>query len=104
MLCIFLQTINNEEDQKAFEELYKKYSKNLLTYAIGKLGRSGNFQDAEDAVSQTFCRIIMALPPPKGDEVDSKEIKNYLYATLAGICLDKLEKKNKEKSVSSFIL
>ena len=30
MLCIFLQTINNEEDQKAFEELYKKYSKNLL--------------------------------------------------------------------------
>ena len=99
MLCIFLQTINNEEDQKAFEELYKKYSKNLLTYAIGKLGRSGNFQDAEDAVSQTFCRIIMALPPPKGDEVDSKEIKNYLYATLAGICLDKLEKKNKEKSV-----
>lgn len=27
MLCIFLQTINNEEDQKAFEELYKKYSK-----------------------------------------------------------------------------
>lgn len=99
MLCIFLQTINNEEDQKAFEELYKKYSKNLLTYAIGKLGRSGNFQDAEDAVSQTFCRIIMALPPPKGDEVDSKEIKNYLYATLAGICLDKFEKKNKEKSV-----
>ena len=99
MLCIFLQTINDEEDQKAFEELYKKYSKNLLTYAIGKLGRSGNFQDAEDAVSQTFCRIIMALPPPKGDEVDSKEIKNYLYATLAGICLDKLEKKNKEKSV-----
>lgn len=75
MLCIFLQTINNEEDQKAFEELYKKYSKNLLTYAIGKLGRSGNFQDAEDAVSQTFCRIIMALPPPKGDEVDSKEYK-----------------------------
>ena len=89
----------SKKSEKAFEELYKKYSKNLLTYAIGKLGRSGNFQDAEDAVSQTFCRIIMALPPPKGDEVDSKEIKNYLYATLAGICLDKLEKKNKEKSV-----
>lgn len=73
MLCIFLQTINNEEDQKAFEELYKKYSKNLLTYAIGKLGRSGNFQDAEDAVSQTFCRIIMALPPPKGMRLTQKK-------------------------------
>ena len=99
MLCMFLQTINNEEDERAFEELYKKYSKKLLAYAIGKLGRSGNFQDAEDAVRQTFCRIIAALPPPKGDDVNSKEIKNYLYATLAGICLDKLEKKNKEKSV-----
>ena len=95
MLCMFLQTINNEEDEHAFEELYKKYSKKLLAYAIDKLGRSGNFQDAEDAV----CRIIVALPPPKGDDVNSKEIKNYLYATLAGICLDKLEKKNKEKSV-----
>lgn len=27
MLCIFLQTINNEEDQKAFEELYKSIQK-----------------------------------------------------------------------------
>ncbi len=99
MLCIFLTTIKETEDKQAFEELYKKYAKSLLSYAIIKLGKNGNFQDAEDAVSQTFCRIIVALPPPKGDDVNSKEIKNYLYATLAGICLDKIEKKNKEKSV-----
>lgn len=82
MLCMFLQTINNEEDERAFEELYKKYSKKLLAYAIGKLGRSGNFQDAEDAVSQTFCRIIAALPPPKGDDVNSKEIKKIISTQL----------------------
>ena len=27
MLCMFLQTINNEEDERAFEELYKNIQK-----------------------------------------------------------------------------
>lgn len=99
MLCMFLETIKDEDDRKAFEKLYKRYSKQLLAYAMQKFGTNGNIQDAEDAVSKTFCRIIMALPPPKGNEIYSKELKNYLYATLAGICLDELEKKRKEKSI-----
>lgn len=44
MLCMFLQTINNEEDERAFEELYKKYSKKLLAYAIGKLAEAATFR------------------------------------------------------------
>ena len=60
-MLVFLQIIDNPEEQSRFEKLYWTY-RGLMFHVAKKI--LGNDQDAEDAVQDAFLSIAKKLPLP----------------------------------------
>lgn len=96
MLTLFLAYLDNENDQKLFEELYYSYAKQMLTLAESILH---NHDDAEDVVSSVFLRIasknwdIILTIKLKND------LRNYLLKATKHTALNFI-KANKKGNVS----
>lgn len=67
--------------QLAFEELYNRHAKKLLTFLAGEVGRSW----AEDLVQETFSRLVVSLHryDPRG------HFASYLYRIARNLARDK---------------
>ena len=83
MLTVLLALIDTPEEKKRFEELYYQYER--LLYFIAKQ-RLGDVHLAEDAVNETFIRVIRHFDGI--DEIDSPRTKRYLVVILKNVCSD----------------
>ena len=92
MLGIYLAAIESEEDRATFAKIYTMYGEKKFKYALDLLKTSK--EDAEDALHESFFRIIKALPVP--DEPESKAVRNYLFITVHSVCSDMQRKSNVE--------
>jgi len=81
MLTVLLALIDTPEEKKRFEELYYQYER--LLYFIAKQ-RLGDVHLAEDAVNETFIRVIRHFDGI--DEIDSPRTKRYLVVILKNVC------------------
>ena len=92
MLGIYLAAIESEEDRATFAKIYTMYGEKMFKYALDLLKTSK--EDAEDALHESFCRIIKALPVP--DDPETKAVRNYLFITVHSVCSDMQRKSNVE--------
>ena len=54
MLALYLAYLDDDNDQKLFEDMFLSYRKQMVTFAVTILG---NEDDAQDAVGDVFLRI-----------------------------------------------
>ena len=80
----FLLTLSDESNHSKIEHIYNRYHDYMMRYAISKFqtaGRNNFLFDAEDAVQNTFVKIIKYI-----NQIDfsrsEKDIKNYCLAIL----------------------
>ena len=87
MLAIFLQIVDTPEEQTKFEKLYHRY-KNLLFYVA--YNALEDYEDAEDAVNETFFRVAKNFSKSVRLNVTKLEIFSLLLLrTFQLICFVK---------------
>lgn len=96
MLTVLLTLIDTPEEKKRFEELYHQYER--LLYFIAKQ-RLGDVQLAEDAVNETFIRVIKHFDGI--EEIDSPRTKRYLVVILKNVCSDIYAKQKRQSDYSA---
>jgi RNA polymerase sigma-70 factor (ECF subfamily) len=90
LLSIYLSMVETEEEKDLVTELYNTYKQILFNVSMSILH---NTADAEDAVQETFVRIISNLS--KIDCANEKRSKAYIFVVTRNICYDILRKKHK---------
>lgn len=96
MVGIAFAKLENAEEQSIFERLYNEHHQRLFRIALYRLH---NEQDAEDAVSECFLRIldksanIFKIPPNK--------YTSFLNILIRNICLKMFDESTKKNTVSS---
>lgn len=92
MILIFcMALIDDENDRDRFEEIYMTYRKKMIYTAEQVLG---NYQDAEDAVHETFIKIARNMQSLEG--MTSSEVFSYVIkaAQNTAINMKKARKKH----------
>jgi RNA polymerase sigma-70 factor (ECF subfamily) len=76
----------SEGDRAAFDEIVRRYGRPLTEFAVS---RAGTYEDAEDAVQETFLRVYRHM-----SSYDPQySLKNWLF-TITYRCLISLYRKN----------
>lgn len=90
MLLIYLAMVDSDEEKDLVEKLYNTYKNTLynICFAIVR-----NRTDAEDAVHDTFIRIIDNLCKIK--DVDSPQTKAFCIVIARNVAVDILRKSKK---------
>lgn len=70
------------------EQLYIKYSKDMMKYALSLLR---NYHDAEDAVSECYLRLMRSQRRVCG--IPEERRKAYIAAILRNVCRDILSRR-----------
>ena len=94
MLATLLAMLETEEDQARFLKLHGAYEKKLHAVAVRVLG---NPTAAEDAVQQTWLRVIR-----RWDRVGAlpwSETEGYLVTAVKNTALDMLRKERREEAL-----
>ena len=80
----FLLTLTDESNHGKVEHIYNTYHDYMMKYAVSKLqaaGRTNFMYDAEDAVQNSFMKIVKHI-----DKIDfsrgEKDVKNYCLTIL----------------------
>ena len=80
----FLLTLTDESNHRKVEHIYNTYHDYMIKYAVSKLraaGRTNFMYDAEDAVQNSFVKIVKHI-----DKIDfsrgEKDVKNYCLTIL----------------------
>lgn len=89
MLSIYLSMVETEEEKDLVTELYNTYKQILFNVSMSILH---NTADAEDAVQETFVRIISNLS--KIDCANEKRSKAYIFLLLPAIFVMIFSEKN----------
>ncbi|MFI3225889.1 MAG: sigma-70 family RNA polymerase sigma factor [Clostridia bacterium] len=95
MLMLYLNLCETDSDKQKMEQLYNRYNGLIYSIAFGMLS---NKQDAEDAMHETFLRILGHLE--KLSINDSHKTKAYIVIACENICRDVLRKRKKIDVVS----
>mgnify|MGYP001514139971 CR=1 FL=1 len=95
MLLIYLAMVDSDEEKDLVEKLYNTYKNTLynICFAIVR-----NRTDAEDAVHDTFIRIIDNLCKIK--DVDSPQTKAFCIVIARNVAVDILRKSKKSVFVT----
>ena len=95
MLLIYLAMVDSDEEKDLVEKLYNTYKNTLynICFAIVR-----NRTDAEDAVHDTFIRIIDNLSKIK--DVDSPQTKAFCIVIARNVAVDILRKSKKSVFVT----
>ena len=95
MLLIYLAMVDSDEEKDLVEKLYNTYKNTLFNtcFAIVR-----NRTDAEDAVHDTFIRIIDNLCKIK--DVDSPQTKAFCIVIARNVAVDILRKSKKSVFVT----
>ena len=99
MLASLLAMIDSDSDRDFVSALYKQYEQMLYRVAFNILH---NRTDAEDAVQDTFVRIIDNLD--KIRNISSNETGFYLVIIVKNISINKINKKKRHPEVDIYEL
>ena len=91
-MLIFLEAIENEDDRTRVRQLYEKYVGIMRSRAYKILK---NRQDADDAVQNTFIKIIDYLD--RLPDLTEKQEKFYMVSAVENTAIDLYRKKQREK-------
>lgn len=91
MLIYFLQLIEEEGEQRKFQELYDAYRYQML-YIAKRILRDHSL--AEDAVQNAFLYFVVHIKSVR--EVNSGETRNYVYLVTKHRAIDIARKRKKE--------
>lgn len=93
-MLIYLQMIESEEDRDKFEQVYAKYKNMMIRIALDVFH---NDSDAEDAVHQTFLKIIDHLDNIVS--VDCHKTRSYIAIITEHTSLDLLRKQKRQREI-----
>src|SRR5438094_10188946 len=82
-------------NEAAFEVVFERYGKGILSFCRHMLGSQ---QEAEDAVQQTFASAYRDLLP---DDERELRLKPWLYTIARNRCLSMLRARHEELRVAS---
>jgi len=77
-------------DLTAFDQLVKKYEKQVFNLAYRMIG---NYDDANDLAQEAFLRVYRSLPKFRGDAAFS----TWLYRIVSNTCLDELRRRKQQR-------
>lgn len=93
MLALYLAYLDDDNDQKLFEDMFLSYRKQMVTFAVTILG---NEDDAQDAVGDVFLRIAQKNWDAVRGIDNETDLRNYLLKATKNTCLNKIKSKKKE--------
>lgn len=91
MLTLYMSLLDDPEEQRKFERLYKSYRQMMYFTANRVLN---NNEDAEDAVHLAFMRVMNHMDDI--DEEEEQKTKSYLSIITQNIAIDMYRKKSRE--------
>ncbi|GAB3650247.1 hypothetical protein GCM10028791_17190 [Echinicola sediminis] len=80
-----LLRISESADKKAFGELFRRYHSKLVSFALCYLS---SYEEAEDAVSEVFIKLLKKHSTLKNIE----NFEGYIYFSVKNQCLNQLKK------------
>lgn len=89
LLCAYLAMVDSDDEKEFVAYLYKKYKAYLFSVSLSILH---NYPDAEDAVHETFVRVINNLPKIKNTDPD--KTKSFITVIIRNLCYDIVRKNN----------
>jgi RNA polymerase sigma factor (sigma-70 family) len=81
-------------DQRAFEEIFKRYHQDLYRFCLAMVG---NPQDAQDALQNTMVKVLRALPGEKREI----QLKPWLYRIARNESIEALRKRRDTSELES---
>ena len=93
MLALYLAYLDDDNDQKLFEDMFLSYRKQMVTFAVTILG---NEDDAQDAVGDVFLRIAQKNWDVVRDIKNETDLRNFLLKATKNTSLNKIKTKKKE--------
>lgn len=94
MLSAYISTVDTPTEKELIAQLYNAYKQFMYNISMSLLG---NKEDAEDAVQDSFVRIIKNLD--KIQNPYSRKTKSYITVITKNICLDHLKKQQNMQKV-----
>lgn len=94
-MVIYLSMLDTQEDKDKFEQLYISY-RDMLYYVAYNIVK--NEQQAEDAVHQTFLRLIEKFSLL--GEISCPQTKSFCVVICRNLAIDMFRKNKKHYSVS----
>lgn len=91
MLSFYLSMVETEEERDLVTRLFNLYERKMYTIAFGILK---NKQDAEDAVSESFIKLINNLD--KVSDIDSSKCKGFIAIVVKNTAIDIYNKRKKD--------
>lgn len=91
MLSFYLSLVETEAEQDLVTRLYNMYERKMYTIAFGILK---NKQDAEDAVSESFIKLINNLD--KIFDINSSKCKGFITIVVKNTAIDIYNKRKKD--------
>lgn len=88
MILAMIMTLENEEERSFVETLYHKYEKQMLNICMSVLK---NNEDAKEAVSDTFVRIMLNVTP----FMESESLEGLVMVTTKHVAINYYNKKKK---------
>ena len=86
----------NKGDKKAFDQIFKQYSKSLYYFSFSMLK---NEEDAKDIVQEVFLKLWS-----ERDKIDNtKSFKSFLFTISYNMTIDRLRKRIRDKKFRSFV-
>ena len=91
MLSFYLSLVETEEERDLVTRLYNMYERKMYVIAYGILK---NKQDAEDAVSESFIKLINNLD--KVSDINSSKCKGFITIVVKNTAIDIYNKHKKD--------
>lgn len=95
LLCAYLAMVDSDDEKEFVAYLYKKYKAYLFSVSLSILH---SYPDEEDAVHETFVRVINNLPKIKNTDPD--KTKSFITVIIRNLCYD-IVRKNNHRSFES---
>lgn len=99
MLALYLELIDDPNDQQLFINLYSEYETAMLKYAYGLLK---DYHMAEDVLQDVFIKVARNIKSLRNK--GETEVRNYLYISVKHKVIDIIEKEKKIQTATSDFL
>ena len=96
MLAVLLILIDDPDDKKMFEKIYRENIEDLKKYAYFFLK---NAEDAEDAVQDVFFKIAKNFDNISSRLKNENEWRNYLFMSIKNKAFDLIKKNNHQTDI-----
>lgn len=94
MLSSLIATVDSPTDKELITQLYNTYKQFMYNISMSLLGKR---EDAEDAVQDSFVRIIDNLD--KINNPYSRKTKSYITVITKNVCLDMIRRNHNDEEL-----